>query len=57
MKRNMFFSGIVMVLAAMALTGCSICGVDGDEEGVVCHVWYFCINPLSKENAESKLGK
>ena len=30
----MFFSGIVMVLAAMALTGCSLCGVDGDEEGV-----------------------
>ena len=34
MKRNKFFSGIVMVLAAMVLAGCSLCGVDGDEEGV-----------------------
>jgi peroxiredoxin (alkyl hydroperoxide reductase subunit C) len=38
------------------------CGVaksrmDGDEEGVVCHDWYFCTKPLSKENVESKLGK
>ena len=38
------------------------CGVaksrmDGDEEGVVCHDWYFCTKPLSKENIESKLGK
>ena len=38
------------------------CGVaksrmDGDEEGVVCHDWYFCTKPLSKESVESKLGK
>ncbi|MBR2947858.1 MAG: peroxiredoxin [Bacteroidales bacterium] len=38
------------------------CGVaksrmDGDEEGVVCHDWYFCTKPLSKETVESKLGK
>jgi peroxiredoxin (alkyl hydroperoxide reductase subunit C) len=38
------------------------CGVaksrmDGDEDGVVCHDWYFCTKPLSKENVESKLGK
>lgn len=38
------------------------CGVaksrmDGDEEGVVCHDWYFCTKPLSKEIVESKLGK
>ncbi len=38
------------------------CGVaksrmDGDEDGVVCHDWYFCTKPLSKESVESKLGK
>ena len=38
------------------------CGVaksrmDGDEEGVVCHDWYFCTKPHSKESVESKLGK
>lgn len=38
------------------------CGVaksrmDGDEEGVVCHDWYFCTKPIAKEVVESKLGK
>jgi hypothetical protein len=38
---------------------CGHCGarMDGDEDGVVCHDWYFCTKPLSKENVESKLGK
>ena len=31
--------------------------MDGDEDGVVCHDWYFCTKPLSKESVESKLGK
>lgn len=38
------------------------CGVaksrmDGDEDGVVCHDWYFCTKPIAKEVVESKLGK
>lgn len=38
------------------------CGVakqrmDGNEEGVTCHDWFFCTKKLSKEQVESKLGK
>lgn len=38
------------------------CGVaknrmDGAEEGVTCHDWFFCTKKLSKEEVESKLGK
>lgn len=38
------------------------CGVakqrmDGAEEGVTCHDWFFCTKKLSKEQVESKLGK
>lgn len=38
------------------------CGVaksrmDGKEEGVHCHDWFFCTKKISKELVESKLGK
>ena len=38
------------------------CGVaqqrmEGQEEGVTCHDWFFCTKKLSKELVESKLGK
>lgn len=38
------------------------CGVakqrmDGNEEGVTCHDWFFCTKKLSKDLVESKLGK
>ncbi len=38
------------------------CGVaksrmDGKEEGVYCHDWFFCTKKISKEEVESKLGK
>lgn len=38
------------------------CGVakqrmEGSEEGVTCHDWFFCTKKLSKELVESKLGK
>lgn len=38
------------------------CGVaksrmDGQEEGVHCHDWFFCTKKLSKQDVESKLGK
>jgi len=31
--------------------------MDGEEEGITCHDWYFCTKKLSKEEVESKLGK
>lgn len=36
MRRVWTLVGVVFVMAAMVggLTGCSLCGVDGDEEGV-----------------------
>lgn len=38
------------------------CGVaksrmEGGEEGVTCHDWFFCTKPLSKEKIEEKIGK
>ncbi len=38
------------------------CGVaksrmEGGEEGVTCHDWFFCTKPLSKEKVEEKIGK
>lgn len=38
------------------------CGVakermDGKEEGVTCHDWFFCTKKLSKEKVEAALGK